>query len=81
MVAVLIIFFPISVVGTGYETNVAPESVMLQNDMLFKCSIPSFVSDFVSVDSWVDSEANNLGSSSLNFGNFWYFYMNRIQQR
>ena len=54
MVAVLIIFFPISVVGTGYETNVAPESVMLQNDMLFKCSIPSFVSDFVSVQGWAD---------------------------
>ena len=71
MVAVLIIFFPISVVGTGYETNVAPESVMLQNDMLFKCSIPSFVSDFMSVEAWTDSEGgtfyagNNYGTSSF----------------
>ena len=70
-----------SVSSQRYEIDILRESVIRGNDALFKCSIPSFVSDFVSVDSWVDSEANNLGSSSLNFGNFWYFYMNRIQQR
>ena len=71
----------ISVSSQRYEIDILRESVILGNDALFKCSIPSFVSDFVSVDSWVDSEANNLGSSSLSFGNFWYFNMNRIQQR
>ena len=30
---------------------------MIQNDVLLKCAIPSFVSDFVSVEAWVDSEA------------------------
>jgi hypothetical protein len=45
------------VVGSVYETHCAPESVMLHNDVLLKCSIPSFVSDFVSVEAWVDSEA------------------------
>ena len=71
----------ISVSSQRYEIDILRESVIMGNDALFKCSIPSFVSDFVSVDSWVDSEANNLGSSSLSFGNFWYFNMNRIQQR
>lgn len=31
---------------------------MLGNDALMKCSIPSFVSDFVSVQDWEDSEGN-----------------------
>ena len=39
------------------------------NDAIFKCSIPSFVSDFVFVDTWVDSEANILGETSSKFGN------------
>ena len=29
------------------------------NDAIFKCSVPSFVSDFVSVQAWVDNEANS----------------------
>lgn len=36
---------------------------MVGNDAIFKCSIPSFVTDFVSVESWIDSEANNLGGN------------------
>ena len=44
-------------VGQDYETHSAPESVMIQNDVLLKCAIPSFVSDFVSVEAWVDSKA------------------------
>ena len=34
---------------------------MVGNDAIFKCSIPSFVTDFVFVESWIDSEANDLG--------------------
>ena len=49
--------FSFSVVSQDYETHSAPESVMIQNDVLLKCAIPSFVSDFVSVEAWVDSEA------------------------
>ena len=51
-----------------YEIDILRESVIVGNDAIFKCSIPSFVSDFVSVDTWVDSEANVLGSSAVNFG-------------
>ena len=51
-------------VGTDYETHLAPESVMLWNDVLLKCSIPSFVSDFVQVEAWVDSETETYFSGN-----------------
>ena len=50
--------------GTDYETHLAPESVMLQNDVLLKCTIPSYVSDFVKVEAWVDSEAETYFSGN-----------------
>jgi hypothetical protein len=52
-----------------YETDILRESVILGNEALFKCSIPSFVADFVSVVSWEDSENNSWQSGRL-FGNF-----------
>ena len=52
-----------------YEIDILRESVIVGNDAIFKCSIPSFVSDFVFVDTWVDSEANILGETSSKFGN------------
>ena len=69
-----------SVSNQRYEIDILRESVILGNDAIFRCSIPSFVSDFVSVDSWVDSEANNLGSSSLTFGKVRYFNVKRKQR-
>ena len=48
-----------------YEINISPESIIVGNDAIFKCSIPSFVTDFVMVDAWIDSEANNLGSGTF----------------
>jgi hypothetical protein len=32
---------------------------MLGNDLLFKCGIPSYVADSVSVVSWIDSEGQD----------------------
>ena len=61
----LIFHFLLSVTNQRYEINISPESIIIGNDAIFKCSIPSFVSDFVSVESWRDSEANSLGSSFL----------------
>ena len=63
-------FLNFSVSSQRYEIDILRESVIVGNDAIFKCSIPSFVSDFVSVDSWVDSEANNFGYSPMSFGNF-----------
>lgn len=38
----------------------SPVHVILGNDALIKCDIPSFVADFVSVTSWIDNEGNDL---------------------
>ena len=46
----------ISVVHQSYNIRSSPEDVILGNDAIMKCSIPSFVSDFVSVQDWEDSE-------------------------
>ena len=36
---------------------------MVGNDAIFKCSIPSFVTDFVYVQSWIDSEGKDLDTN------------------
>ena len=41
-----------AVVGQSYQVNVHDEYVLLGNAALLRCLIPSFVSDFVVVDSW-----------------------------
>ena len=46
-----------SVVGQEYQSEIISEHVILGNDVLFKCSIPSFVADFVAMEAWIDSEA------------------------
>ena len=40
----------------SYRVVVHEEQVVLGNDVLVKCNIPSFQADFVSVVSWEDSE-------------------------
>ena len=55
----------ISVTSQRYEIDILRESVILGNDAIFKCSIPSFVSDFVFVENWVDSEANMHAASKI----------------
>ena len=64
-----------------YEINILPESIIIGNDAIFKCSIPSFVSDFVFVENWVDSERNQLGSS-MGFGiYFWGSFNLSIEKK
>ena len=45
-----------TVVMQDYKAYVNQEHVISGNDVLFKCDIPSFVADFVSVQSWADNE-------------------------
>ena len=45
--------------GQEYQSEIISEHVILGNDVLFKCSIPSFVADFVQVDAWIDSDAES----------------------
>ena len=47
-----------SVVSQGYVTESGNEYVILGNDALMKCEVPSFVSDLVQVHSWIDNENN-----------------------
>jgi hypothetical protein len=45
-----------TVVNQFYEAEIMTEYVIRGNTALLKCSIPSFVADFVQVESWVDDE-------------------------
>ena len=40
----------------SYETGVSYEDVLLGNDVIFKCKVPSFVNDFVHIINWVDND-------------------------
>lgn len=62
--------FMIPVVQQFYQTEVNNEYVIRGNAAVLKCSIPSFVSDFVSVISWSDSEGNQFGMNEDNYGIF-----------
>ena len=58
-----------SAVVQNYRTAIPEEFVIRDNDALVKCSIPSFVTDFVSVLSWtVQSTENKLEVSQETSG-------------
>ena len=59
----------LSVASQNYKMDVHPEYVMLGNDVLLKCSFPSFVADFVVVLSWIDSEASEYSLGTNREGN------------
>lgn len=50
---------PIQVVQQQYESEVNNEYVIRGNSAILKCSIPSFVADFVNVVSWQDEVGNS----------------------
>lgn len=65
----------ISVVNQFYDAEIIKEYVIRGNTAVLKCSIPSFVADFVYVDSWIDEEGT-VYTASENYGeflNFWIF--------
>jgi len=41
-------------------------NVIVGNDALLKCDIPSFVQDFISVDSWVSNEGTSILHGQFN---------------
>lgn len=52
-----------------YETRVADEFVIIGNDALVKCSVPSYAADFMEVVGWVtneDYEITNLVDGNQN---------------
>lgn len=65
----------LKVVEQRYQTEVNNEYVILGNSAILKCSIPSFLSDFVSVIAWQDDKGNvyhsiaaEPSSSRVNYG-------------
>ncbi|XP_050305209.1 cell adhesion molecule Dscam2 isoform X31 [Anthonomus grandis grandis] len=60
-----------AVVNQFYNAEILAEYVIRGNTAVLKCSIPSFVADFVSVDSWIDDSgktyivSNNYDSKYL----------------
>lgn len=46
----------VSVVSQAYAVNLMEEYVLRGNSAILKCHIPSFVSEYVSVNSWIISE-------------------------
>uniref|UniRef100_A0A1B0GLK3 Ig-like domain-containing protein n=1 Tax=Lutzomyia longipalpis TaxID=7200 RepID=A0A1B0GLK3_LUTLO len=48
------------VVNQYYGADILMEYVIKGNAAVLKCSIPSFVADFVKVESWIDEDGNEL---------------------
>lgn len=46
----------VSVVSQAYAVNLMEEYVLRGNSAILKCHIPSFVSEYVNVISWIISE-------------------------
>lgn len=51
------------VVNQYYGADILMEYVIKGNAAILKCSIPSFVADFVRVESWIDEEGSELKAS------------------
>lgn len=49
-------FLPFLVISHPFEVDVFKENVILGNDALMKCIVPSFVADLVTLDFWLEIE-------------------------
>ena len=58
-------------ISQDFKIHVDFESyVILGNDALLKCDIPSFVTDLVDIFGWNDNEGNEYLANNLNYGNY-----------
>lgn len=53
-----------TVVTQYYEAEVVSEYVIRGNAAILKCTIPSFVAEFVSVDTWEGSDGSSYKMSN-----------------
>lgn len=65
MIPKYLLYFKIVVAVQGYDTYVNQAHVIQGNDVIVKCDIPSFVTDFVQVVSWQDSEGKEFQANSV----------------
>ena len=59
------------VVNQNYMTEATNEYVISGNSALMRCVIPSFVSDFISLQNWQDDKGNIMVANSNNYGRQW----------
>ena len=64
----MLIYISSSVARQAYRVAVHEESVIIGNDVLIKCSIQSFVADFVRVIGWIDSEGLSFSVDQQHIG-------------
>lgn len=53
-----------AVIKEGYEVKVYDEYVISGNSALLRCQLPSYVSEFVMVTSWIQDSSINIYPSS-----------------
>lgn len=64
-------YFVSIVVTQEYVTDALNSYIMVGNTALVKCEIPSFVTDFVKVESWIDERGVEFFAGIGNeFGNY-----------
>uniref|UniRef100_A0A182YKL4 Ig-like domain-containing protein n=1 Tax=Anopheles stephensi TaxID=30069 RepID=A0A182YKL4_ANOST len=61
-----------TVINQHYQPEILTEYVIRGNSAILKCSIPSFVSDFVRVESWIDEDGIELVQSDSYVVNQYY---------
>lgn len=54
----------------AYAVNVMDEHVLKGNSAVFKCHIPSFVADFVSVASWLQDGQTDIYPDPKHYGTY-----------
>lgn len=59
----------LAVVNQFYKAEILTEYVIRGNTAVLKCSIPSFVADYVHVDAWLDDSGRTLTATEQNYGN------------
>jgi len=52
----------------NYITGAEDEYVILGNTAVMKCKVPSFIADFVSVESWISSDAQEYRQLNYVYG-------------
>ena len=72
-------------VSQEYSTRAGDVYVIIGNSALMKCDVPSFVADFVSINSWVDNQgqehfATNNNGISNNLSNMGHTYHTKINR-
>ena len=60
--------FNFAVVRQHFSTRAEDEDVILGNDVLIRCRVPSFIGDFVDVVGWIDSDDINFVLGRQDYG-------------